>query len=72
MLAEGRGGFMDYGKYRDRLTDIVWRGIMPELTPEEKAEAAKSGAGQPVPESAMDEARALYERSKQLQAAQEK
>jgi hypothetical protein len=68
LLAEGRGGFMDYAKYRDRLTDIVWHGKTPELTPEERAEAAKDPSG-PPPASALDEARALYEASKQRQDA---
>jgi hypothetical protein len=70
MLGEGRGGFMDYSKYRDRLTDIVWRGKVPELTPEERAEAAKHAAASPPPQSALEEARAMYEASKQRLAAE--
>jgi hypothetical protein len=69
MLEEGKGGFMDFSKYRDRLTDIVWHGIVPVLTPEEQAAAAKEPAG-PPPVSALDEARALFEASKQRLAAE--
>ena len=69
MLSEGRGGFIDFGKYRERLTDIVWHGKMPEMTPEERAEAAKAPSG-PPPDTALEEARALYEASRQRQAAE--
>ena len=71
MLSEGKGGFIDYGKYRSRLTDIVWLGIMPELTAEERVEAAKTPTGEAPPQSAMDEARALYEASRQRLAVKE-
>jgi hypothetical protein len=64
MLSEGKGGMMDYGKYRKTLTDIVWRGIEPELTPEERAEQAKAASGQPPPADALAEARALFEAAK--------
>jgi len=61
MLAEGRGGLVDYGKYRQTLTDIVWRGVTPGST---------TGSAEAVPESALDEARAMYEASKQRLAAE--
>ena len=61
MLSEGKGGFMDYSKYRDLLTDIMWRGITP---------GQSSGDSQPVPESALNEARSMYEASKQRLAAE--
>lgn len=67
MLSEGKGGFVDYGEYREKLTAIVWRGEMPELTPEQKAEAAKASVGQPTPEDVLAEARALYNAGKQHQ-----
>jgi len=69
MLAEGRGGFIDFGKFRERLTDIVWHGKMPELTEEERAEAAKRMTGGPPPMDALEEARALYQASKERQAS---
>lgn len=72
MLNEGKGGFINFSEYREKLTAIVWRGEMPELTPEEKAEAAKELIGKPTPVSALDEARALFEASKQRQQAEKK
>lgn len=72
MLDDGRGGFSDFGKYRERLTDIIWNGVVPELTAEERAEQAKAAPGGPIPQAALDEARALFEASKQAQAAQAK
>lgn len=69
MLSEGKGGFMDYPRYRDILTDVLWYGKEPELTPEEKERSAKKkiadakkAVGGPTPVSALDEARALRER----------
>jgi len=68
MLSEGKGGFIDYSKYRQQLTDIIWGGKVPELTPEQQVEAAQEAVGEPTPQSALEEARALYEASKQRQA----
>jgi len=52
---------MDSSKYRDTMTDLVWEGKMPELTPEEQAAQAKASIGKPPPTSAIEEARALRE-----------
>lgn len=69
MLEEGKGGFVDYPRYREILTDIMWHGKQPELTKEEaersekrKLEDAKKAVGAPTPVSALEEARALRER----------
>lgn len=35
VLEEGRGGFMDSSKYRQVMTDMFFRGIMPEPEPED-------------------------------------
>lgn len=62
MLREGRGGMIDYPKYRDSLTDIIWHGNLPERTPEQQIQRTKDTVGKPIPASALDEARALRER----------
>lgn len=69
MLREGQGGMVDYPRYRDILTDIVWHGKKPELTQEEKERVAKKeiadtkkAVGIAAPQSALDEARALRDR----------
>lgn len=44
LLEEGRGGFMDAGKYREVMTGLFWRGETPEM------EDRPTGAsGKPVP-----------------------
>lgn len=72
MLNEGKGGFINYSEYRETLTAIVWRGEMPEQTPEQKADATKELIGKPTPTSALNEARALFEASKQRQQDEKK
>lgn len=62
ILNEGRGAFSDFPKYRQMMTDYVWLGKVPELTDEQKAQAAKEAIGKPAPEDALAEAKALRER----------
>jgi hypothetical protein len=62
MLRDGRGGMIDYPKYRDSLTDIVWKGIVPDQNAEQQIQTTKDTVGKPIPESALDEARALRKR----------
>jgi hypothetical protein len=64
MLSEGKGGFGDYGEYRQRLTDYIFHGITPEVSPEDAVAATQAAVGGPTPQAAMDEARAMYEASK--------
>jgi len=68
MLEDGKGGMGDYGLYRQRLTDIMFHGKMPDLSPEEQAAQAEQATGGPPPESALDEARVLFEQAKARQA----
>jgi len=70
MLSEGKGGFSDYGEYRQRLTDYVFHGNVPDAEPGDAVAAAEAAVGTPTPESAMAEARAMYEASKQHLDAQ--
>ena len=70
MLSEGKGGFSDYGEYRQRLTDYIFHGKVPDTQPEDAVAAAQAAVGGPTPESAMAEARAMYEASKQHLEAQ--
>ena len=65
MLGEGRGGMIDFSKYREQLTNIMWHGKTPETVPGEKGEPAG-----PPPDSVLEEARAMYEASKQRLAAE--
>jgi hypothetical protein len=60
-LSEGKGGFVDYSKYREQLTRIIYDGDGGD-------DATTAPSGEAVPTSALDEARALMERSKQRQA----
>lgn len=62
MLGEGRGGMIDFSKYREQLTNIMWHGRTPESAPGEPAG--------PPPDSVLEEARAMYEASKQRLAAE--
>ena len=61
VLEEGKGAFADYPKYRKMMTDYVWSGKLPEMTEEQKAQAAKEAIGKPAPEEAMAEAKRLRE-----------
>jgi hypothetical protein len=61
ILNEGKGAFSDYPKYRQMMIDYVWLGKVPELTDEQKAQAAKESIGEPTPEDALAEAKRLRE-----------
>lgn len=63
MLSEGKGGFIDYSKYRQQLTRIIWEG-----TTDDGAAPTVTPSGEAVPTSALDEAREMMERSRQRQA----
>lgn len=69
MLSEGKGGFADFGKYRELLTDIFWHGKNPGTG--DVVESANAAIGQPTPAEALAEARAMYDRAKAASTHQE-
>jgi len=75
ILDLGNGAFTDTGKYRQTMSDWIFRGEMPELTAEQVEEQRKSAAeetkaamGVAPPRSALEEARAMYDKMRQRQA----
>ena len=55
----------DFGKYRELLTDIFWRGKLPEQNSENAVESANAAIGQATPAEALAEARAMYNKAKE-------
>jgi len=43
------------------MTDLLWHGKEPEVSDEDKVQAAKDAIGKPVPVDALEEARQLRE-----------
>jgi len=58
LLAEGKGGFGDYAKWREHLVEVFWEGKQSE---EQQVAATEAAIGRPAPMSAMDELKAMHE-----------
>ena len=69
ILEEGRGGMMDSAKYRKVMSDMFWRGIVPEPAAEdvkaqreaEVEEAKKKIGARATPKDALADLRVMTE-----------
>lgn len=61
LLEEGRGGFMNPHEYRQTMTDLFFRGIVPDAKPETGAARPKGSPPRSPSRSKIEELRAMHE-----------